>query len=119
MLGKSSHFIHKFQFPVWSLADASYIFFVFFYCSSITVVLIPQPPLLSPALHTPHLPHSILPPLSLSTCPLCLFLDLTLPLLSSVTLLLLPLWSLSVCSLFPCLWFYFAHLFVLLIRFHL
>ena len=22
-----------------------------------------------------------------------------------------PLWSLSVCSLFPCLWFYFAHLF--------
>ena len=30
-----------------------------------------------------------------------------------------PLCSLSVCSLFPCLRFYFAHLFVLLIRFHL
>ena len=30
-----------------------------------------------------------------------------------------PLWSLSVCSLFPCPWFYFACLFVLLIRFHL
>ena len=28
-----------------------------------------------------------------------------------------PLWSLSVCSLFPCLLFYFAHLFVLFIRF--
>ena len=30
-----------------------------------------------------------------------------------------PLWSLSVCSLYPCLWFYFPHLFVLFIRFHL
>ena len=30
-----------------------------------------------------------------------------------------PLWLLSVCSLIQCLWFYFAHLFVLLIRFHL
>ena len=29
------------------------------------------------------------------------------------------LWSLSVCSLFPCLWLYIACLFVLLIRFHL
>ena len=29
------------------------------------------------------------------------------------------LWSLSVCSSFPSLWLYFAHLFVLLIRFHL
>ena len=35
-----------------------------------------------------------------------------------VILLALPLWSLSVCSLFPSLWFYFAHVFVLLIRFH-
>ena len=30
-----------------------------------------------------------------------------------------PLWSLWVCFLFPNLWFYFAHLFVLLITFHL
>ena len=30
-----------------------------------------------------------------------------------------PLWLLSACSLFPCLWLYFACLFVLLIRFHL
>ena len=28
-----------------------------------------------------------------------------------------PLWSLSVCFLFPCLWFCFAHLFVLFTRF--
>ena len=33
--------------------------------------------------------------------------------------LLSPLWLLLVCSLFPCLWFYFSCLFVLLIRFHL
>ena len=30
-----------------------------------------------------------------------------------------PLWSLSACSQFQCLWLYFACLFVLLIRFHL
>ena len=30
-----------------------------------------------------------------------------------------PLWLMSVCSLFQCLWLYFAWLFVLLIRFHL
>ena len=29
-----------------------------------------------------------------------------------------PLWSLSFCSLFPCLLLYFAYIFVLLIRFH-
>ena len=46
------------------------------------------------------------------------FLDLNLPLV-----LMLPpstlLRSLSICCLFPCLWFYFARLFVLLIRLHL
>ena len=41
----------------------------------------------------------------LYTCPL------TLPLLSPVSPLPPPLWSLSVCSLFLCLWFCFAHLF--------
>ena len=41
------------------------------------------------------------------------------PLLSPVIPFPPPLWSLSVCSLFPSLCFYFAHLFVLLIRFHL
>ena len=58
-------------------------------------------------------------PLSLSLGPLYIFLALTLPLLSPTKALRAPFWSLSVCSLFPCLWFYFAHLFVLLIRFHL
>ena len=91
--------------------------FKFFYCCSITVVPI------SP--HYPTLPYppppptfNPLPSLSLSMGPLYMFLDLTLPLLSPVISLPPPLWSLSVCSLFPCLWFYFS-LFVLLIRFHL
>ena len=56
----------------------------------------------------PPFPHSVFPsPLSLSMGPLYMFLDLTLPLLSLVTPSP-PLWSLLVCSLFPCLWFYFA-----------
>ena len=50
---------------------------------------------------------------------LYMFLELTLLLLSLVMSLPPPLWSLSICSSFPCLWFYFARLFVLLIRFHL
>ena len=45
---------------------------------------------------------------------------MTLPLCSPIITLPLPtLWLLSACSLFQCLWFYFACLFVLLIRFHL
>ena len=67
----------------------------------------------------PHLPHSIFPPLSLSMEPLHMFLDLTLPLLSPIISLTPPFWSLLVYSLFPCLWFCFACLFLLLIRFQL
>ena len=53
-------------------------------------------------------------------CPWVLYTcSLTLPLLSPLIPLPCPIWSLSVCSLFPYLWFYFACLFVLLIRFHL
>ena len=91
----------------------------YFYCS-ITVFPI-FPPLRSPALPTHHLPHSILPrPLSLSMGPFCVFLNLTFPLPSPLsTPPQPPLWSLCDCSLFQCLWFYFACLFVLLIRFHL
>ena len=100
------------------LLGLQYYFFNFFYCCSITVIPI-YSPLLSPAQLTPHLPHSLLPPLSLSLGLLHMFLDLTLPLLSPVIPLPTPLWLLSVCSLFPCLWFQFARLFVLLIRFHL
>ena len=79
---------------------------------------------------SPHYPPLPYPPpasniqssptlLSLPMGPLYMLLHLTLPLLSLVTLLPHPLWSLSVCSKFPSLWFYFARLFVLLIRFHL
>ena len=65
-------------------------------------------------------PHSKSPlPLSVPMSPLFEFLGLSLPLLSPVIPRLPPLWSLSVCSLFPSLWFYFANLFVLLIWFHL
>ena len=59
------------------------------------------------------------PPLALSMDPYTCSLT-TLPLLSPVIPLCPPLWLLSVCSLFQCLWLYlFACLFVLLIRFHL
>ena len=66
----------------------------------------------------PHFPPSNLPTLALSMCPLYISLmDLALfyPIIPHTS----PLWFLSVFPLFPCLWFYFAHLFVLLIRFHL
>ena len=89
-----------------------------FYCCSNTVIPV-FPLLLSLVLPTQSLPLSILPPLSLSMDPLYMFLDLTLPFLSLLIPLSPPLWPLSVCSLFPCLWFYFARLFVLLVRFHL
>ena len=68
------------------------------------------PPSLFPAPLTPtsH-PQSYLPllcPWVLYTCSLT-----TLPLLCPIIPLLPPLWSLSVCSLFQCLWLYCACLF--------
>ena len=74
------------------------------------------PPLLSSALptpsHTQSSPHTVLVPRYFINVP---YLD------PSPSFPSYPptLWSLSVCSLFPCLWFCFAYLFVLLIRFHL
>ena len=70
----------------------------------------------------PHRPsHPTLNPTHLWLCPWDLYACslMTLPLLSPIILLALPLWLLSVCSLFQCPWLYFARLFVLLIRFHL
>ena len=72
--------------------------------------------------HSPHLsPPPILEPtpfgfvhVSFYTCSL-----LALPLFSPIIPLPCPLWLLTVCSLFQCLWLYFACLFVALIRFHL
>ena len=84
----------------------------FFYCS-VTVV----PPfslLFSPASPPPIVnPHPIVHAQESSTH----VLDLLLPLLSPYVLPSSPLVTVS--SVFPCLWFYFARLFVLLIRFHL
>ena len=69
-------------------------------------------------LSPPPFPQSI-PPFSMPMSLLFMFFDLPLPLLSPIISFLPPLWSLAVCSSFQCLWFYFACLFVLLIRFHL
>ena len=79
-------------------------------------------------LHSPHSPspappiptsHSqSYPPLALSMCLLYMFLNDLTPSFPRYHLPL-PLWLLSVFSLFQCLWLYFACLFVLLIRFHL
>ena len=67
----------------------------------------------SPSLPT-HNPFPVwLCPCVLYTCSLT-----ALSLFTPVFTLSPPLWLLSVCSLFPSLWFYFACLFVLLIRFH-
>ena len=89
----------------------------FFYCCSRTVVYI-STPLWSP---TPPFPASHLQtyPLWLCPCVLCTCSLMDLPLFPPIILLPLPLWLLSVCSLFQCFWLYFACLYVLLIRFHL
>ena len=72
-----------------------------------------------PLPYPPHLPLSILFPFWLCPWDLNIHSSTTLPLLSSVIPLAPPLWLLSVCSLFQCLWLYYTCLFVLLIRFHL
>ena len=63
----------------------------------------------------PHPPPTHLNPTLLWLCPWALYRCslTTLPLLSLIIPLSQPLWLLSVCSLFPCLWFYFACLFCL------
>ena len=122
--------------------------FLLLYCYSITVVCIfstptPAKPSSRPCFHpfkffsvvqmqlSPFSHHQFPPlyPPSPPTLngfpPLALSMDLltcsltTLPFLSPVNPLLPPHWLLPVCSLFQCLWLYFACLFVLLIRFHL
>ena len=103
----------------WRCQAAEFFFFFtsnIFYCRSSTVVTIFPPPL-SPAPPTPtsHLPLRILPCsgfahgffIHLPWGPFPFF-----PPLSPS-----PVWLLSVCSLFHCLWFYFACLFVLFISY--
>ena len=88
---------------------------LFFYCCSSTVVSISPTTTLPCPTHS-HLPPLILPPfgpVSFIPFPWQLFpLFPIIPLQPS-------LWLLSICSLFQCLWLYFACLFVLLSRFHL
>ena len=56
--------------------------------------------------HPTFYPQSF-PPLALSMSPLYMFLDDPSPFFPVIALPH-PLWLLSVCSLFQCLWFYFA-----------
>ena len=89
----------------WEHRDC-FIFYTFFYCCSSPVVSIfPSPLSPAPPISASH-PRTYpfwLCPCVLYTCSL-----MALPLFSSIISLLPPLWSLSVCSLFQCLWFYFA-----------
>ena len=71
--------------------------------------------LLDPA--HPLLPQSIPTLLSVSMGHSYSFLGQSLLLLFTLIPFVLPLWSLSICSLFPCLWVYFARQFILCIRF--
>ena len=101
----------------WWTCLSFFVFFLnFFYCCSSTVVSIPL-------LHSPCPTHPLLPtlilPLWLCPCVLYTCSLTTLSLFSPIIPLSPSLWLLTLCSLFPCPWFCFAHLFVLLIRFHL
>ena len=87
----------------------SLFLFIYFYCCSSTVISIFPSPL--PTAHTS--PHPTLDPSPLWLCPCVLYTC------SLMTLPLFPLvipsrlgtnWLLSVCSLFQCLWLYFAFL---------
>ena len=94
-----------------------FLFYSIFYFSSITVVPITLPCPTHPSPPTPSLPPFpvVFVQGSFVTCSLTWsfpFFYLLIPLPP-------PFWSLSDYSLFPCLWFCFTHLFVLLIRFHL
>ena len=94
----------------------SYLFFNMYFLLLFKYSFLPFPPTLaqhsSPS-HFPHIsnPHPVNCPCVLynySCKPFTLFPWNSLP---------SPFWSLSACSQFQCLWFYFACLFVLLIRF--
>ena len=94
--------------------DSFYLFihlFIYFYCRSSTVC-----PFSCHHFHHPtHLPPPIVNPTHLWLCPwvLCTCSMVSLPLLSPVTPLCPPLWFLSVCSLFQCVFscFFFMHSF--------
>ena len=91
-------------------------FVCMYVCMYVFIVILLQlsqfPPIVLPC--PSPFPQSIPTLLSMSTGQLYLVFIWAL-LLSSFILLTPPLLSLSVRSLFPCLWFYFAHLFVVFI----
>ena len=102
--------------------DLKYHNFIFSICLSFFLINIRGQ--LSPFSHH-HFPppHPLLPPTGNPTllwhCSWVLYtcLLMTLSLLSPIISLLPPLQSLSICSLFQCLWLNFACLFVLVIKF--
>ena len=97
---------------------------LFFYCCSSTVFCLFPPPFPSPQPSPPPSPVSISHPTLVIVHVSFLFLLIShncsckLFTLFPCNPLPSPLWSLSACSQFQCLWLYFACLFVLLIRFH-
>ena len=93
-----------------------YIFFYFF--ESFKYNCLHFPHTAHPHPTYPCLPPYLLPTLAFFMCPLYCSL-VTLPLFSLIIPLPQLLWLLSVCSLFQCLWLYFASLFLLLIMFQL
>ena len=83
-----------------------YLFFIFYLLVSYSC-----PAFFPVALHYP-IPRHCLRPWVLYLCSfICPFEALLSPHYSPSSFLPFCLWSLSVCSLFPCLWFYFACLF--------
>ena len=80
----------------------------FFNCYSITVV--PIFPHMPPSAHyTLLLSQSIPTPLAMSLGHSYMFFVQSLPLISTIISRPSPLWSLLVCFLFPCPWFYLTH----------
>ena len=95
-----------------SLAICFFLFLLMFEysCLHVLTTTFPRPT------HA-HLPPSIPPPLgSLSVSLIHVHLC---PILFFLTLFPSPLWLLSVCCWFKCLWLYFTGQFVLLISFHI
>ena len=88
-----------------------------YWCSfTVAPILPPLPSSAQPTFHSHSQSPSRCPcPWVIHTCSLTNPFPFFPPLYSSP--LPSPLWPLSVCSMFPCLWFYFAHKVILFIRF--
>ena len=99
-------------YNVWNWKTYYYCFLLLFKysCLHFPPPLPSAPPI--PTSHPSLPPTHILPPFALSICPLYRFLDDPCPIFPHYPFPT-PLWLLSVCSLFQCLWLYFVCLFVL------